>query len=689
MVFDRVLAVFGHELTVFGHELTVFGHELTVFGHELVVFDRVRAVFVRLTASRGAAFRFGFGEVAQENRRRTAADRRMHDAAIAIEEHADRRWIAARQGGEKFGDRWLEIAHIGAHADEVGAQLLGDFLFGNHPFDERATAPAIGTSELHENALAIGRRFCNGRGQIAVPGNSHVIIEMQVSAFTVHFQPLARSIQKPSLACDDVCSPTLEVFMPRRRLMGLTFAWGFGLGLALLGGSCSGDGDDQTQNMTMDMEKPFEPVSATAYSAKVKNLLTGLPLTDAEVQAVTADATALNGLIDTWMATPQFDAKMLQFFQQSFQQTQLTITSFVDQLANDTLRFDNGTTQNRFLNSARDSFPRTALQVMKDGRPWTDVLTSNQYMLNAPLMSYMAYHDSLIINDKSQVTSRVVQRFPSFSVTFGTSTSTVGNVPVAQSVNPTSANFMKWTVPSPPTGTGCTDPYPQTGLNGTRYLFDFMMGRLRNCNPSGTPTALTSQFTQADFDTWKMVTIRAPKAGEYPTPFWDAAALRSATELVLYEPKVGFMTTPAFFANWPTNASNQQRLTINQTLIVALSKSFDDTINNNIPSIDELADDTNHASPGTICYSCHKSLDPMRQFWRQSYTFPYSTQADPAQTGASATFAFDGVTMPGTGKGVPELAGFLATHPRFATGWVQKLCFCSPSAILDGKFALA
>jgi len=459
--------------------------------------------------------------------------------------------------------------------------------------------------------------------------------------------------------------------------MGLTFAWGFGLGLAMLAGSCSG-GDDQ-QQMNADMEAPFEPVSAAAYTAKVKSLLTGLPLTDAELMAVTADPTALGGLIDTWMTTPQFDAKLLQFFQQSFQQTQLTVTSFVDQLSNDTLHFESGTVQNRFINSARDSFPRTALQVMKDGRPFTDVLTSNKYMLNPPLMSYMAYHDSLMMNDKAQVTSRIVTRFPTFSVTFGTSGTTVGNVPVAQSADPTSGNFMKWTVPSPPTGTGCTDPYTQTGLNGTRYLFDFMFGRLRNCNPSGTPAALTAQFTAADFDSWKLVTVRAPKAGENPTVFWDAAALRSATELVLVEPKAGFMTTPAFFANWPTNASNQQRVTINQTLIVALGKSFDDTINNNIPSIDELADDTKHASPGTVCYSCHRSLDPMKQFFRQSYTFPYSTQTDPAQTGAPATFAFDGVTMNGTGQGVPELAGFLAAHPRFATGWVQKLCYYANS----------
>ena len=83
-----------------------------------------------------------------------------------------------------------------------------------------------------------------------------------------------------------------------------------------------------------------------------------------------------------------------------------------------------------------------------------------------------------------------------------------------------------------------------------------MFGRLRNCNPNGPP-ALTSQFTAADFDAWKLVTVRKPNTGENPTPYWDAAKLRTANELVLFEPKAGFMTTPAFFANWATNTSNQ------------------------------------------------------------------------------------------------------------------------------------
>ena len=38
---------------------------------------------------------------------------------------------------------------------------------------------------------------------------------------------------------------------------------------------------------------PFEPVSARNYVAKVKNLLLGLPATEEEIAAVTADPAAL------------------------------------------------------------------------------------------------------------------------------------------------------------------------------------------------------------------------------------------------------------------------------------------------------------------------------------------------------------------------------------------------------------
>ena len=69
-------------------------------------------------------------------------------------------------------------------------------------------------------------------------------------------------------------------------------------------------------------------VRPEAYTAKVKNLLTGQALTDAEIPGRAGRPNKLAELIDTWLSTPEAEAKLLAFFQQAFQQTQITIRAF-------------------------------------------------------------------------------------------------------------------------------------------------------------------------------------------------------------------------------------------------------------------------------------------------------------------------------------------------------------------------
>jgi hypothetical protein len=174
-----------------------------------------------------------------------------------------------------------------------------------------------------------------------------------------------------------------------------------------------------------------------------------------------------------------------------------------------------------------------------------------------------------------------------------------------------------------------------------------------------------------------MVNVRAPKTDDERTVFWDVPKLRDpkTTELVMSIPRIGFMTTIAFFANWPTNPSNQYRVTLNQAIIVALNKSFDDR--GNTIQIAETSVDSMHITPGSVCFGCHATLDPMRDFYKQSYSLYFFQQLDmnnpknpiPQQ----ATFAVDDVP-PTRGVGIEALAKGMATHPRFATGWTQKLC---------------
>ncbi|HZU83334.1 MAG TPA: hypothetical protein VE987_10475, partial [Polyangiaceae bacterium] len=155
----------------------------------------------------------------------------------------------------------------------------------------------------------------------------------------------------------------------------------------------------------------------------------------------------------------------------------------------------------------------------------------------------------------------------------------------------------------------------------------------------------------------------------------DLPSLRSATELVLAVPRVGFFSTPAFFANWQTNVSNQMRVTMHQTLIVATGSSIDGTDATEPPGTPGL--DAKHASQGA-CFGCHMVLDPTRSIFSATWSWNYHDQADPTWSSQPGEFAFRGVVAP-----VGSLAAFggvLAGHPYVGPGWVQKLCYYVNSA---------
>ena len=431
---------------------------------------------------------------------------------------------------------------------------------------------------------------------------------------------------------------------------------------------------------------PFEPLAPYVYGGKVKNLLTGLPLTDTELAKLTASPDALPALIDTWMALPQWRDRMMDFFKQSFQQTQTDINDYDEELARTTNPW-NPIDKIKFVRSAEESFARTALQLIDEKRPFTEVLTTNRIMLNPPLMSSYAAIDALPQNDLDKPVPQawwLRQKYPNLVFVRTTNLDATGvpvPIPFADSINPASPNFMKWYDPNPYKGTNpkCVEPDMRMGVQAFFAVADFLYGGRPGCGST------QSQFTPQDWDDWRMVTIRGPQAGEERTTFWDLPKLRDpSTDLVLNTPRIGFMTTLAFFANWPTNNSNSYRVTTNQTLIVALGRSFDDR--GTTVQVNETSSDAMHVKPGTPCFGCHSTLDPMRDFFRQSFSVAYSSQLLPlGGTGvpAAGTFTVDG-SSPAMGTGVQFLAQQLATHPRFPVAWAQKLCqFANASACSD------
>jgi hypothetical protein len=428
---------------------------------------------------------------------------------------------------------------------------------------------------------------------------------------------------------------------------------------------------------------PFAPLGPGVAGAKVKHVLTGLPLADDELKMLQASPQALRGLIDKWVALPEWRDKMLAFFRQAFQQTQTDINDYDEQLGRTTNPWNN-LDRVRFLRSAEDSFALTALELVKEGKPFTEVVTTERFMLNTPLISSYAYMDGVPLNDESRpvLPEQWLLRKVGATVVFERTTNpdpvtgAPRPIPFEQSIDPTPGNpsFFKFFEPRPYMGANdrCREPQRSApGLQALRYLADYIYGGRPGCGSTN------SQWSNEDWEDWRMVTVRRPRAGEERTVFWELAKLRKANELVLATPRVGFMTTPAFFANWPTNASNSYRVTTNQALIVALGKSFDDrgvTV-----QLAETSNDDQHITPGTACFGCHQTLDPMREFFRASYALPYFNQYNATAARAQGTFAVDDAA-PVKGTGIAAFARAVATHPRFAVAWVQKLCQFANSA---------
>ena len=427
--------------------------------------------------------------------------------------------------------------------------------------------------------------------------------------------------------------------------------------------------------------KPFVAVSPASYVAKVKNVLLGLPPTDDEVKRVTADPTALAGLIDGWMGLPQYQEKMKTFFELAFQQTQISIVDFADQTYPRQAAV-NPATQPLLTQNARESFARTVLELIKEGRPLTEAMTTQRFMMTPALMEFYAFLDAWQVDDADKVTDRFRQANPALTITVGAAQ---GPIPIAETVDPSSPNYMHWYNPDV-LNAGMKDPgcaqdpitYPANGATLHMVLFGSLDNRK---NATGgvclqrAGTAASPQLKADDFGTWKMVTVRAPNAGETPTAFYDLPKLRGGSELVLTTPRVGFFSTPAFFANWQTNKSNQMRVTMNQTLIVATGAAVDGsdlTSPSSTPGLDAA-----HAG-NPACLGCHKTLDPTRSILASTYSWSYHRQTDAAFSGQKGLFAFQGVVRPLSSAA--DLGAALAEHPLFAQAWAEKLCYYANSA---------
>jgi len=440
------------------------------------------------------------------------------------------------------------------------------------------------------------------------------------------------------------------------------------------GGNNGGGGDDD--------EVTFVPDPPSVYVAKVKTILVGLPPSEDELARVTADPAVLGELIDGWMKLPEYQQKMMVFFELAFQQTQIAAADFVDIVPPQGLGA--GRAIPLLVQNVRESFARTVLQLTAEGRPLTEAFTTKRLMMTPALMELYAFLDARLVNNNARVNDTFAAANTGLKIFMGTAQ---GPIPLADTLNPASPNYMHWYSPDIATLTYPNDPTcdhldPISFNVNSQAIHALLYGEIpTHTGPSGNcnqraGSVMSQQVVATDFTTWKMVTIRAPRTGETHTMFFDLPTLRSTTELVLSIPRPGFFSTPAFFANWPTNSSNQMRVTVNQALIVATGTAIDGqdtTAPATTPGLDAV-----HAAPDTACFGCHQQLDPTRSILSATYSWFYYPQTDRALIQQPGLFAFQNVIAPV--RTIDDFAQQLANHPLVPEAWGQKLCYYANSA---------
>lgn len=440
------------------------------------------------------------------------------------------------------------------------------------------------------------------------------------------------------------------------------------------------------------------------YGTKVKTLLTGLALTSEELDQLREDPNALQGLVRGWIETPEAQTALRHFFRMAFQQDQVAADGLMDMLKVNNLAWgqvsgaNNERAHTLMIQNIEDSFARTALRMVQDGQSFNGVLTTETFEMTTALMVLYSYLEHRHVNDDDTFFTRPLPEITGYTAL----RRLADEPPMEEVLDPDHDNFMHVYIPRfadlcPANGQDEIELPTNAAPNKESMVFYTMMGRPMNLSRRVDGQRCRAQqrvrralLTASDFTDWRPVRIRRANGNNPATKFYRLTALRQANELRVHSDRVGFFTHLGFFATWPTNEDNASRVTLNQTLITALGESFDGTTVSDFspPNLD-----AEHSAPGTPCYGCHQTLDPMRDFFRQSYSNFYGQQHDQARQDLEAIFVFRGMHVTGTGGGVRELGRILSAHPDFPLAWAQKLCAyanarpCPDSEALDDVVA--
>lgn len=130
----------------------------------------------------------------------------------------------------------------------------------------------------------------------------------------------------------------------------------------------------------------FEPASASSVLTKLKYLVHGGALTELELTAnvnSVTNKTKMKTLIDSWMNTPEGNAK-LQFY----------LTNALNQdimLGEDSQDVFGISNNSMFENSLKESFSHTVMDLINKNQPFTNINTTNRIAVNTALLSAYAF----------------------------------------------------------------------------------------------------------------------------------------------------------------------------------------------------------------------------------------------------------------------------------------------------------
>ena len=169
--------------------------------------------------------------------------------------------------------------------------------------------------------------------------------------------------------------------------------------------------DPTRPQMIETCDDSYEPVAPISYAARIKNLLNGQPLTDEEFVGLAADPSALGDYIDAWFTDPQAAPKLHSFFRTTFQQEQFEHNDLTGQWGDRTrlgiIAGTDGPPYTRanaaLASNFADSFAHTAVDLVERRRPFSEVATTEQFMMTTAMLVAMAYLDERVIDDAEEV----------------------------------------------------------------------------------------------------------------------------------------------------------------------------------------------------------------------------------------------------------------------------------------------